>query len=117
MARGAQRGAVPQMFIFEGAVILAGGLLFGLLLAAGAGKLLSGILCDAGALHPLAFTIALLALAAAALLATAARAPRDANQSNVGAAHIVGDARSVIGDRLRRLLRGEIKPKIREITP
>jgi ABC-type antimicrobial peptide transport system permease subunit len=58
------------MFMREGAVMLAGGLLFGLLLAAGTGKLLSGILYEVGALDPLAFTIAPLVLAVAALLAT-----------------------------------------------
>jgi predicted permease len=70
MALGARRGAVLRMFMREGAVMLAGGLLFGLLLAAGTGKLLSGILYEVGALDPLAFTIAPLVLAVAALLAT-----------------------------------------------
>jgi predicted permease len=70
MALGAQRGAVLRMFMREGAIMLAAGLLFGLLLAAGAGKLLSGILYEVGALDPLAFTIAPLVLAVAALLAT-----------------------------------------------
>ena len=70
MALGARRGAVLRMFMREGAVMLAGGSLFGLLLAAGTGKLLSGILYEVGALDPLAFTIAPLVLAVAALLAT-----------------------------------------------
>jgi predicted permease len=70
MALGARRGAVLRMFMREGAVMLAGGLLFGLLLSAGTGKLLSGILYEVGALDPLAFTIAPLVLAVAALLAT-----------------------------------------------
>ena len=70
MALGAQRGAVLGLFMREGAVMLAGGSLFGLLLAAGTGKLLSGILYEVGALDPLAFTIAPLVLAVAALLAT-----------------------------------------------
>ncbi len=70
MALGAQRKTVQWMILREGAVMLTGGLLLGLLLAAGTGKLLSGMLYDVGALDPLAFTIAPLVLAAAALLAT-----------------------------------------------
>ena len=45
-------------------------LLRGLLLAAGTGKILSGMLYEVGALDPVAFTIAPLILAAAALFAT-----------------------------------------------
>jgi len=67
---GAQRGMVQWMILREGAVMLASGVLVGLLLAAGTGKLISGMLYNVGALDPLAFTIAPLALAAAALLAT-----------------------------------------------
>jgi ABC-type antimicrobial peptide transport system permease subunit len=70
MALGAQRGAVLRMFMREGAVMLATGVLLGLLLAAGTGKLISGMLYDVGALDPLAFTVAPLVLAGAALLAT-----------------------------------------------
>jgi predicted permease len=70
MALGAQRGAVLRMFMREGAVMLAGGVLLGLLLAAGTGKLLSGLLYEVGALDPVAFTLAPAVLAAAALLAT-----------------------------------------------
>ena len=42
----------------------------GLLLAAGTGKILSGMLYEVGALDPIAFTAAPLLLAAAALVAT-----------------------------------------------
>ncbi|MGI8957273.1 MAG: FtsX-like permease family protein [Chthoniobacterales bacterium] len=70
MALGAQRSAVLGMFMREGAVMLAGGVVLGLLLAAGTGKLLSGILYEVGALDPVAFTMAPAVLAAAALLAT-----------------------------------------------
>lgn len=70
MALGAQRETVQWMILREGAVMLASGVLLGLLLAAGTGKLISGMLYNVGALDPLAFTLAPLVLATAALLAT-----------------------------------------------
>jgi predicted permease len=70
MALGAQRSAVLRMFMREGAVMLGSGVFLGLLLAAGTGVLISGMLYDVSALDPLAFTIAPLVLAGAALLAT-----------------------------------------------
>jgi predicted permease len=70
MALGAQRETVQWMILREGSVMLASGVLLGLLLAAGTGKLISGMLYNVGALDPLAFTIAPIVLAAAALLAT-----------------------------------------------
>ena len=70
MALGAQRETVQWMLLREGAVMLASGVVLGLLLAAGTGKLISGMLYNVGALDPLAFTIAPVVLAAAALLAT-----------------------------------------------
>jgi len=70
MALGAQRGTVQWMILREGAVMLVSGVLLGVLLAAATGKLISGRLYDVGALDPLAFTIAPIVLAAAALLAT-----------------------------------------------
>lgn len=70
MALGAQRETVQWMILREGTVMLASGVVLGLLLAAGTGKLISGLLYDVGALDPLAFTIAPVVLAAAALLAT-----------------------------------------------
>ena len=70
MALGAQRSAVLGMFMREGFVMLIGGVLLGLVLAAGTGKLLAGILYQVGPLDPFAFTIAPFVLTAAALLAT-----------------------------------------------
>jgi predicted permease len=70
MALGARRGTVQWMILREGAVMLASGVLLGLLLAAGTGKLISGMLYNVGALDPLAFTVAPVVLAAAALIAT-----------------------------------------------
>ena len=58
MALGAQRETVQWMILREGAVMLASGVLLGLLLAAATGKLVSGMLYNVGALDPLAFTIA-----------------------------------------------------------
>jgi predicted permease len=70
LALGAQRRAVLRMFMREGSIMLACGIVLGLLLAAGTGKLLSGMLYEVGALDPFAFTIAPMVLAATALLAT-----------------------------------------------
>ena len=70
MALGAQRGAVLRMILREGSVMLVCGLVLGLLLAAGTGKILSGMLYEVGALDPVAFTVAPALLAAAALVAT-----------------------------------------------
>ena len=70
MALGAQRGMVQRMILREGAVMLGAGVFLGVLLAAGTGKLISGMLYNVGALDPLAFTIAPVILAAATLLAT-----------------------------------------------
>ncbi len=70
MALGARRETVQWMILREGTVMLASGVVLGLLLAAGTGKLVSGMLYNVGAFDPLAFTIAPVVLAAAALLAT-----------------------------------------------
>ncbi len=70
MALGAQRETVQWMILREGFVMLASGIGIGLLLAAGTGTLLGGILYEVGAFDPLAFTLAPLVLAVAALLAT-----------------------------------------------
>jgi predicted permease len=70
MALGAQRSTVLRMFLREGSVMLFSGLLLGLLLAAATGKVLSGLLYEVGALDPVAFTVAPIVLAAAALVAT-----------------------------------------------
>ena len=70
MALGAQRGAVQWMFLREGFAMFAAGLILGLLLAFGSGKVVSNILFQVGALDPFAFAVAPIILAAAALLAT-----------------------------------------------
>ncbi|MFN2508529.1 MAG: FtsX-like permease family protein, partial [Chthoniobacterales bacterium] len=70
MALGAQRGSVQWMILREGSIMLASGIVVGLLLAVATGKLVSGMLYNVGALDPLSFTIAPVVLAAAALLAT-----------------------------------------------
>ena len=70
MALGARRETVQWMILREGGIMLASGVIFGLLLAVATGRLVSGMLYNVGALDPLAFTIAPAVLAAAALLAT-----------------------------------------------
>jgi len=70
MALGARPGAVQWMFLREGSVMLGVGLVIGLLLAIGTGKVVSGLLYQVGALDPIAFTIAPVLLAVSALLAT-----------------------------------------------
>jgi predicted permease len=70
MALGAQPGTVLRMIMREGSIMLFSGIVIGLLLAAGTGKILSGMLYEVGALDPVAFTFAPLTLAIAALFAT-----------------------------------------------
>ena len=70
MALGAQPGTVLRMIMREGSIMLLSGIVLGLLLAAGTGKILSGLLYEVGALDPVAFTFAPLTLAIAALFAT-----------------------------------------------
>ena len=70
MALGAQPGMVLRMIMREGSIMLMSGIVLGLLLAAGTGKILSGLLYEVGALDPVAFTFAPLVLAIAALFAT-----------------------------------------------
>jgi predicted permease len=70
MALGAQPGTVLRMIMREGSIMLFSGIVLGLLLAAGTGKILSGMLYEVGALDPVAFTFAPLTLAIAALFAT-----------------------------------------------
>lgn len=69
MALGADSASVLWMILREGAVMLVSGLVIGLLLAVGTGKIVSGLLYQVGAFDPVAFTVAPLVLAAAALLA------------------------------------------------
>ena len=70
MALGAQAGAVLRMIMREGSVMLASGIVIGLLLAVATAKIVSGILYEVGALDPIAFTVAPLVLTTAALIAT-----------------------------------------------
>jgi ABC-type antimicrobial peptide transport system permease subunit len=70
MALGAQRMTVQWMILREGSILLCAGVGLGLLLAAATGQLLSSVLYDVGALDPIAFFLAPLMLAIAALLAT-----------------------------------------------
>jgi predicted permease len=70
MALGARRSGVRNMILREGAVMLATGLVLGLLLAFATGKLVSSLLYEVSALDPVAFTVAPLVLVAAGLLAT-----------------------------------------------
>src|SRR5438045_6461418 len=70
MALGALPGMVLRMSMREGSIMHLSGIIIGLLLAAGTGKILSGMLYEVGALDPVAFTFAPLTLAIAALFAT-----------------------------------------------
>jgi predicted permease len=70
MALGARPKGVQWMIVREGIVMLAGGVVIGLLLAVATGQLLAGMLYQVGALDPIAFLTAPLVLGAATLLAT-----------------------------------------------
>src|SRR6266446_605520 len=70
MALGARRETVQWMILREGFVMLASGIVIGLLLAAATGKLVSTMLYQVGALDPTAFILVPVVLADAALLAT-----------------------------------------------
>lgn len=70
MALGAQAGAVLRMIMREGSIMVITGVAIGLLLAMGTARVLSGILYEVGPLDPIAFTVAPLVLAVAALIAT-----------------------------------------------
>jgi hypothetical protein len=70
MALGAEPGMLLRMIMGEGCIMLASGVAIGLLLAMVTAKILSGILYEVGAFDPIAFTVAPLLLAAAALIAT-----------------------------------------------
>jgi predicted permease len=70
MALGARPEGVQWMIVREGAVMLASGVIIGLLLAVGTGQLLAGMLYQVGALDPIAFLTAPLILGGATLLAT-----------------------------------------------
>ncbi len=85
MALGAQPGMVLRLILREGSVMLLSGIALGLLLAAAAGKIVSGILYQVSALDPIAFTAAPMLLAAAALVATWLPARRAARLNPVEA--------------------------------
>jgi ABC-type antimicrobial peptide transport system permease subunit len=87
MALGAKPGAVLRLIMREGSIMVLSGIALGLLLAAGTGKILSGMLYEVGALDPIAFTAAPLLLAAAALIATWLPARRAASLNPVEALH------------------------------
>ena len=70
MALGARRETVQWMILREGFVMLASGIVIGLLLAVATGKLVSAMLYQVGALDAIAFILAPLILAAAAIVAT-----------------------------------------------
>jgi predicted permease len=70
MALGAQRAAVQQLILREGAVLLAAGLSLGLLLALATGMVVSSMLYEVSAVDPLSFAAAAILLALAGLLAT-----------------------------------------------
>ncbi len=70
MALGARPRGVQWMIIREGIIMLAGGVVIGLLLAAATGRLLAGMLYQVGALDPIAFSTAPLLLGVATLIAT-----------------------------------------------
>jgi predicted permease len=70
MALGARPQMVQWMIVREGIVMLAAGVVIGLLLAIGTAQLLSGMLYQVAALDPIAFSTAPIVLGAATLLAT-----------------------------------------------
>jgi predicted permease len=69
MALGARPGEVMRMILREGAVMLISGVSLGLLLAVATGRIVSSMLYHVSALDPVAFVIAPVVLASAALLA------------------------------------------------
>jgi predicted permease len=70
MALGAQAGAVLRMIMREGFIMLLSGVIIGFLLAIASAKILSGILYGVHALDPIAFTVAVLVMTCAVLIAT-----------------------------------------------
>lgn len=70
MALGARPQGVQWMIVREGIVMLAAGVVIGLLLAVATAQLLAGMLYQVGTLDPIAFSSAPLILGAATLLAT-----------------------------------------------
>jgi putative ABC transport system permease protein len=87
MALGARPAAVLRLIMTEGSIMLLSGIALGLLLAVATGKILSGVLYEVGALDPVAFIIAPIVLAAAALVATWLPARRAAALNPIEALH------------------------------
>ncbi len=69
MALGAHPATVQRMILREGAVMLGSGLLIGVVLSLGTGKIVSSLLYRVNALDPVAFTVAPGVLAVAAFFA------------------------------------------------
>jgi putative ABC transport system permease protein len=76
MALGAKPGGVLGMVMGQGFTLVAVGLLVGGLLAAGAARVLSGLLYNVSPFDPLAWTLAIAAMVGAAALANLAPARR-----------------------------------------
>ena len=70
MALGAQPATVQRMILREGSVMLAAGLVLGLLLALVTGQIVGSLLYQVSSLDPLAFTVAPIVLTLAGLIAT-----------------------------------------------
>jgi predicted permease len=70
LALGAQPATVQRMILREGSVMLAAGLVLGLLLALVTGQIVSSLLYQVSSLDPLAFTVAPIVLTLAGLIAT-----------------------------------------------
>ncbi|HKP02920.1 MAG TPA: ABC transporter permease [Chthoniobacterales bacterium] len=70
MALGAQPATVQRMILREGSVMLATGLVLGLLLALVTGQIVGSLLYQVSSLDPLAFTVAPMVLTLAGLIAT-----------------------------------------------
>lgn len=69
VALGAEPRKVRGMILREGLAMTASGLVLGLLLGLAAGQACASMLYDVGPMDPIAFTLASIALAAAAMLA------------------------------------------------
>jgi predicted permease len=70
MALGAQPATVQRMILREGSVMIANGLVFGLLLALATAQIVASLLYRVSALDPIAFTVAPMVLTLAGLIAT-----------------------------------------------
>ena len=70
LALGAQPATVQRMILREGSVMLAAGLVLGLLLALVTGQIVGSLLYQVSSLDPLAFTVAPIVLTLAGLIAT-----------------------------------------------